>query len=87
LAIIAIITFTLFRGALVNSNEAIMALETQGYSDIKIVDKAIFFIALRGGSKEDAAMFTAQAKNPVGKKVTVYVCVGWPFKGSTIRTK
>jgi len=88
LVIFIVITFaTLFRGVFVDSDEAVRALQTQGYSDIKITDKAIFFISLRGGSREDAAMFTAHAKNPVGKEVIVYVCVGWPFKGATIRTK
>jgi hypothetical protein len=88
--IIAIIIFailSIFRGELVDSSEAVRALQTQGYSEIKITDKAVAFVGLRGGDRGDAAMFTAHAKNPIGRDVTVYVCVGWPFKGATVRTK
>ena len=75
------------RGALVNEDVAVRALDTQGYSDIKITDSAWFAVGLRGCDEKDAARFTATAKNPAGKQVKVYVCTGWIFKGATIRTK
>ena len=75
-----------FRGGCVGESSAIRALETQGYSNIRIVDKAIFAMGCRGGDQSDAARFTAIATNSLGKEVKIYVFVGWPFKGATVRT-
>lgn len=75
------------RGVFVNESEAARALETQGYRDVKITNDAWLFVGLRGCDEGDAARFTAVASNPTGKRVEIYVCAGWPFKGSTIRTK
>ena len=74
------------RGALVSEDVAIRALETQGYSDIKVTEHAYFALNLRGGHRDDAARFTCKAKNPAGKQVTVYVFSGWLFTDATIRT-
>lgn len=73
------------RGILVSETSAIRTLETQGYSEIQIMDRATFAIGWRGCDEKDAVRFTAQAKNPAGRTVTVYVCSGL-FKGGTIRT-
>jgi hypothetical protein len=73
-------------GLLANEDTARHALEINGFSNIEIVDRAWFAVGFRGGDRSDAARFTATATNPAGKKVTVYVFVGWPFKGGTIRT-
>jgi hypothetical protein len=73
-------------GILVPESKAVKALETQGFSDVKITSKAWFMVRLRGGDKSDTVRFTANATNPAGKKVTVYVFSGWLFKGATIRT-
>ncbi|NQV88601.1 MAG: hypothetical protein HQ402_03570 [Parcubacteria group bacterium] len=73
------------RGVFVNENSAVKALETASYSQVEIVDRAIFFIGLRGGEDTDAARFKAKAINPAGKEVEVYIFVGWPFKGATVR--
>ena len=75
------------RGAFVNQDVAVKALDTQGYSNVKITDRAWFAVGMRGCDEKDAARFTATATNPIGKKVQVYVCTGWIFKGATIRTK
>ncbi|MEK7650302.1 MAG: hypothetical protein AAB364_00270 [Patescibacteria group bacterium] len=75
------------RGCTVSDQVAIKALETSGFSDIKIVDHSWFAIGVRGGSDSDAARFTAEATNPVGKRVTVEVFTGWLFKGATIRSQ
>lgn len=74
------------RGFLVNDDIAVRALETAGYTDVQITEKAWFAIGFRGGEDSDAARFTAKAKNPSGKEVTVYVFSGWLFKGATIRS-
>ncbi len=75
-----------FTGALVNEKVAIRALDSQGYSNIKITDHSWFAVSLRGCDKGDAARFTAKATNPTGKETEVYVCTGWLFKGATVRT-
>ena len=63
-------------GAFVPESRAIRALETQGYSNIEITKKAVFFIGWRGGDSKDKVRFTAKATNPVGKEVKVYVFSG-----------
>lgn len=63
------------------------ALETQGYSDISITGRDWLFYGFTGCDKNDAVRFTAEATNPAGKKVEIYVCAGWPMKGATIRTR
>lgn len=73
-------------GLMVPDSKAVRALETQGFSDIKITERAWYFIGMRGGDKSDSVRFTATATNPAGKKVQVYVFSGWLFKGATIRT-
>lgn len=83
---LGLIIATMFSGAFISEGNAVRALETQGYTNIKIVDRAWFAISVRGGDKYDAARFEAIATNPIGKTVRVYVFVGWPFKGATIRT-
>ncbi len=72
-------------GLWVPESRAVSALETQGFSDIKVTDKDIWFVSLKGGHG-DSVRFTASATNPIGKRVTIYVFSGWPFKGATIRT-
>ena len=84
---IIVILFALFvpTGMWVPESRAVTALETQGFSDIRVIDKDIWFVGWKGGHG-DAVRFTASATNPIGKQVTVYVFAGWPFKGATIRT-
>lgn len=85
LMIILSLSFGCGRGILAREESAIRALETQGYTEVKIVDHAWFAVGWRGCDEKDAARFTARAKNPVGQEVTVYVCSGL-LKGGTIRT-
>ncbi len=86
IVLVLIVCLAPFRGALVSEESAVRALEVQGFSGIRVTEHAYFLLGLRGGDENDAARFTAEAKNPAGKDVTVYVFVGWPFKGATIRT-
>jgi hypothetical protein len=87
LVVLVFLTVVIFRGAWVDKSEAVRALETQGYSNIQISDHNWFFVGFRGCENSDAAQFYANATNPAGKQVRLFVCVGWPFKGATIRTK
>ena len=86
IAILAII-LSFFRGAFVNSDVALRALQTQGYSNVQITDHQWFAIGFRGCSEKDAAKFVAIATNPVGQRVELFVCTGWLFKGATVRTR
>lgn len=88
--IIGVVIFLLifgseFYGVFVNQSEAVNALETQGFKDVQITDKDIIFLSWRGCSETDAAKFEATATNSNGQRVNLFVCSGWPFKGSTIR--
>jgi len=74
-------------GKFVENERATKALETQGYSDVTITDKSTFFISWNGCSSGDSAKFDVTATNPAGKKVKLFVCTAWIFKGSTIRTE
>lgn len=86
LGFIVICFFLVPKGMLVDEDVAIRALETQGFSDVKIVDRQVYFISCKGGGEGDDVRFTCLATNPAGQKVTVYVFAGWPFKGATVRT-
>lgn len=74
-------------GVFIDEDVAIRTLETQGFSDVRITGKRIFFVGIGGCGKGDDARFSAVATNPIGKEVEVFVCAGWPFKGATVRTK
>lgn len=81
-----VVTVLVFGGLFVSEQAAVKALEDQGFNNVQVVDHAWFAIGFRGGGRGDAARFTAKAVNPAGKEVTIYVFVGWPFKGSTVRS-
>ncbi len=86
LALMWIFGFINIGGYLVPESKAISALQTQGFSNVKIVQRNCTFIGMRGGGSGDKVRFIAEATNPIGKKVTVYVFAGWPFKGATVRS-
>jgi|SRR3989344_8153924 len=77
---------SVFGGLFIDQEVAIRALETQGFSDIRIVDRDWFAVSRKGGAFDDSVRFVAIATNPAGKRVEVYVFAGWPYKGATIRT-
>lgn len=87
-AFFIVITLSLLgcRGYLNDEGQAVKALETAGYSDISVNSHKWFWVSLRGCGA-DASRFDAEAVNPAGRKVSVYVCVGWPLKGATIRSE
>lgn len=78
--------FLVSAGNFVDESVAVEALHKQGFTDIKIIEKDWLFVGYRGCSDDDSVKFTAIAKNPRNETVEVYVCSGWLFKGSTVRT-
>lgn len=84
--------FTLFFtltgcGAFVSEEDTAKAVEKQGYQNVQIQKKHIFFTNFLGCGENDVAMFKATATNSMGQKVDIIICTGWPFKGVTIRTR
>ena len=74
------------RGMFVDEIAAERALATHGFSNAELVGRADVLVSFRGCGTE-AARFDYRADNAKGKRVDVSVCVGWPLKGSTIRTQ
>lgn len=74
-------------GTFVASDDVARAVEKQGYRNVEIVSKHIFFVAWRGCGTDDDAAFNATGTNAVGEQVDLIVCAGWPFKGVTVRTR
>jgi len=77
--------FACCRGFMVDRSEALRAANDSGYTEAKITSESRVFSSFAGCSRSDAAAFDMVAKNPNGKPVKILVCVGWPFKGSTVR--
>ncbi len=73
-------------GMFVDEDVAVKALETQGFSNVQVVEKDWVFVCFKGGDGYDNVKFTAIATNPAGKTVEVCVFAGWPFKAATVRT-
>jgi hypothetical protein len=71
-------------GMMIDEKIIYEALETNGYSNIQIVDRQTYLVGCKGGDNDDAR-FECTAVNPKGENVTVYVFAGWLFKGATIR--
>ncbi len=67
LFIAVIIGLSTLAGALVSSSKATNALENLGYTNVHIIDKSIWFIELRGCSKDDQALFVVEGTGPDGK--------------------
>ena len=74
-------------GVLVDKEDVILAVAKQGYSDVKIMSSSYVMVETAGCSSSDSAAFEVSALNPLGKRVKLIACAGWPFKGVTIRTR
>lgn len=74
----------MFRGIFAGPERAVITLEKVGFSDVEVLNHGWVFPAFRGCGA-DAAIIATEGTNPIGKKVQIDVCIGWPFKGSTIR--
>lgn len=86
LIIAGIVFLTSIIGALVSDDKAINAAKDAGYTNIEIVDKTIWFVALRGCGESDEVRFTVRGTNAIGEEREFYVCAG-VFKGGTVRSK
>ena len=65
---------------------AIRAAELLDFTEIRVVNKSIIFMELRGCGLADDARFTLKARTPQGNEKTFYACSSWLFQGSgTIR--
>lgn len=85
IALVTIIGFT-GCGFLADEDQAVRAITNLGFTEVKVESRKVLFLGWRGCSKSDDAGFMVRGKNPQGKTVKVLVCVGWPFKGATIRS-
>ena len=86
LAVVVSIVYMAGAGALVSESKARNAAEDLGYTDVTVVDKAVFAVQWRGCSKSDNARFTVRGTSPRGDVRTIYVCAG-VLKGGTVRSK
>lgn len=76
---------TCVAGRFANEDVAKQSLITNGFSNVKLIDRSSVFVGFQGCDKYDLTKFKFSAINASGKAVTVYVCQGWPLKGATIR--
>jgi hypothetical protein len=85
---IALATIVGFTGCgfLADEDQAVRAATNLGFTEVKVESRAVFLLNWRGCSKSDDAGFTVTGKNPQGQRVKLLVCVGWPFKGATVRS-
>ena len=81
---IAILIMAGCRGCVADPDRAVRAVETVGFTEAKVVNHGWLFVAFRGCGS-DAAIVRVKGTNPIGKEVELDVCLGWPFKGATIR--
>ena len=84
LLFVVVIGFGLGRGLFVGEDKAVRTLESAGYTEVEVTDKAWFAVGLRGCDKSDTVRFTVEAVNPAGQPVEVYVCASL-LNGGTIR--
>ncbi len=83
--VVLCIFVSLFKGVFVKEDVALRTARINGFTEIKVVDKAWFLPMIRGCSQRDAVRFTVKARNYQGENVEFYVCSGWLFKAATIR--
>ena len=83
--VVIILMLMIVPGLLADEGKAVRLLEESGYTDIKVKSRSFLLVSCQGGEKSDSAKFKIEATNPIGKRVTVNVYVGWPFKGATLR--
>ena len=72
-------------GACVDDGRIIAGVEIQGFSNVKILDKSIFFVGLHGCSDSDNAAYDVEATNARGQRVQLMACAG-VYKGVTVRS-
>jgi len=85
LSLLVALFFGCCRGYMVSRADAMQAADFAGFTEAEIISESRIFPSLAGCSNSDAAGFLFRAKNAQAKRVQILVCVGWPFKGSTVR--
>lgn len=84
--VIAFVAFPVFVQPLMTSpSQGVTALRDAGFTHIVLKEKHQTLPEFYGCGRDDVGEFTFRATNPLGVPATVKVCVGWPFKGATIR--
>jgi hypothetical protein len=88
ISILIIVVVFIGRGCSKDQNEAIRALDANGFTYPIIKDQGVWGF-LNGCDKNDHAWYDASVINPIGKRVDVIVCCGGSlsFIGCTVRTK
>ena len=84
-AISTYIFITCIAGNFANENVAKQLLITNGFSNVKLIDRDSVFVGFKGCDRYDLTKFRFHAINASKQPVTIYVCQGWPLKGATIR--
>lgn len=69
-----------------DANDAISVAEDQGYTNVVVNGSNWFTPGFAGCSEKDGRAVNVTATNANGERVDLTVCLGWPFKGSTIRS-
>jgi hypothetical protein len=87
LVIVVALVVNLVPGFLVNSNDALRAVQNAGYTQPTIVAEHRFLASFAGCDTGDSAGFEVDAINAQNQHVKILVCIGWPLKGATIRFK
>lgn len=60
----------------VSKDEAVDAAESEGFTDVMLLDSDEFVVNWRGCANDDRRSFTGQATNARGERVDVQVCCG-----------
>jgi hypothetical protein len=74
-------------GYLVNENDALDAARANGLKGVIITESHQIAPEWYGCGDNDVAGFEIRGKNANEQTVSAIVCMGWPFKGATVRYK
>lgn len=86
--IIGLVLLTLFfvgPATMTSTEDGVRAAENAGYTDVEVQDSIWFMPTLQGCGQGDGRAVKMSAVNPAGNRVDITACVGWIFKGDTIR--
>ena len=75
------------RGCMLEDQEVSVALNDNGFKLVQVVDRSDWFVDFGPCGVGDATMWKVRAKVALGKPSNMVVCVGWPLKTATVRTR
>jgi hypothetical protein len=84
---VIVLPLIVFRGSCVEQEVALHAVQVEGYTDAKVVDRHNVFAGWQGCAGEDAVGFDVEATNVKGERVKLLVCAGWWLKAATVRVR